>query len=278
MVYDRGSKLYVPVFYVLAGSKCYEGYWNLLQYITDSLCGESMAPHQVVCDFESPLIHAMSDWFPSADIIGCLFQFKQACQRKIRKYRISPPEMSVAMEKGVLDMLTVIPREKIPTHGIAWVQAKIQERCRELALAHSLAKWGRFWSYFRRTWLRLLPSKYWNVHGIRQDVVARTNNPLERFNRELNAAFATPHQAVPRFVQTIEEISRSYVRLREDISRGVAQPPRRATHCDLPTPVELPDVTPEETPADDVEEASGSDSESGLSSDSEEDNDDDVVI
>lgn len=46
-------------------------------------------------------------------------------------------------------------------------------------------------------------------------VVARANNPLERFNREMNTAFATPHPNMVTFVTTIEELSRRHVLLVE---------------------------------------------------------------
>jgi hypothetical protein len=117
----------------------------------------------------------------------------------------------------------------------------VKERCTEEGIAHSASKWTKFWMYFRKIWLELFPPSNWNVHGIRRDVVARTNNPLERFNRELNAAFGTPHPSVVRFVHTIEAISRRYVKLRDDIARGVATAPRRETQPELPPPTPLPE-------------------------------------
>lgn len=84
------------------------------------------------------------------------------------------------------------------------------------------------------------------MHELRRAVVARTNNPLQRFNRELNAAFDTPHPSLIRFVQTIVEISRRYVKLRDDIARSIASPPRRDMQPDLPTPVNLPENYDEE--------------------------------
>ncbi|KAF1788112.1 hypothetical protein GQ600_18918 [Phytophthora cactorum] len=54
----------------------------------------------------------MRDHFPSTRIIGCLFHFKQACRRKMKKYQLSETEAGIAMGFGVLDMLTVIDPEK----------------------------------------------------------------------------------------------------------------------------------------------------------------------
>ena len=238
MVYDRGTKLFVPVFYVLCTSKTHDTYWNALQFIGNA-CGDTIRPKSVVCDFEAALINAVTDWFPETQVIGCLFHFKQACKRRIVKYRIPPTEANIAMERGVLDMLTVIDPSKIVSHGFVYVKNKIRERCKEEAMKYSTHKWKQFWGYFERTWIQRFPPKFWNVFGIRRDIIARTNNPLERFNRELNAAFGTPHPSLPRFVQTIEQIARRHVQLRDDVSRGRAEPPRRGERYELPQAVLL---------------------------------------
>jgi hypothetical protein len=60
-------------------------------------------------------------------------------------------------------------------------------------------------------------------------IVARTNNALERFKREMNAAFATPHPNMATFVTTIEELSRRHVSLIE-AARG-----RRVAHRPVET-------------------------------------------
>lgn len=240
MVYDMGSKCYVPVFFVLCTSKTYDTYWNLLQYISDA-CGEKPRPKQVVCDFELALINAVRDWFPGAKIIGCHFHFKQACQRKMKKYRIPQCEASIAMERGVLDMLTVIDKMKIESHGLPWVISKIKDRCNDKKVQYSVKKWKLFWQYFKRVWLQLFPPDFWNIKDVHKSMISRTNNPLERFNRELNAAFPASHPSLPRFVTTIEGISSRYVRLLSDIGAGIAAAPKRNPY-EIPEPVELSDT------------------------------------
>ncbi|KAG6971717.1 hypothetical protein JG688_00004306 [Phytophthora aleatoria] len=51
----------------------------------------------------------------------------------------------------------------------------------------------------------------WNVHGMDLDIVSRTNNPLERFNRELNAAIPSAHPSLAAFVSTIDGLSQRYL-------------------------------------------------------------------
>ncbi|OWY92794.1 hypothetical protein PHMEG_00038055, partial [Phytophthora megakarya] len=227
MVHDRGTKLYVPVFFVLCTAKTYDTYWNLLQFVSNA-CGEPIKPKEVVCDFESALINTVSDWFPPATVIGCLSHFNQASKH-----------LKVAMLPGFLDMLTVIEHDKIPSLSIPWVKRAIQERCIKDNINYTGTKWATFWKYFERTWLKLFPPKFWNVHGYSNPIVARTNNPLERFNRELNAAFGPPHPSLTRFILTVEDIARRRVLLRDDINLGRAKPPCRAERYEFPIPVEL---------------------------------------
>ncbi|KAH9139476.1 hypothetical protein AeRB84_016252 [Aphanomyces euteiches] len=117
------------------------------------------------------------------------------------KYRIPPDEVKIAMSSGLLDMLNVIEPDKVEKQGIKWVRRKIKESCDEGGLGYSKQKWSRFWKYFVKTWIHLYPPHLWTVHGVRMDAVARTNSPLERFNRELKSSFGTPHPLLPRFVQ-----------------------------------------------------------------------------
>lgn len=225
MVYDRGSKLYVPVFFILATSKSSDTYWNSLQFVSNA-CGVKLKPKEVVCDFERALITAVGDWFDGVRIIGCLFHFKQAVRRRMKKERLPEPEVKIAMERGVLDVLTVLEHERIP-QGIKWVKKKIRDRCEEEGHAYSRVKWNSFWRYFQRTWIDMFPPKFWNIHDVLHSAVARTNNALERCNRKLNDAFPTPHPSLPRFIQTIEEVSRQYVNLRNDTAAGRSRTPQR---------------------------------------------------
>jgi hypothetical protein len=155
MGYDCGSKLFVPVFFVLATSKTHDLYWNVLQYVTDA-CGQRLRPQQVVCDFEAALINAVTDWFKpsSADettsqvkITGCFFHFKQACQRKMTKYHIPTAEIDIAMSRGMLDQLTTVDPEKVECEGVAWVKRQIRAKCDAASITYSSKKWAKFWGY-----------------------------------------------------------------------------------------------------------------------------------
>ncbi|KAK1942776.1 hypothetical protein P3T76_005413 [Phytophthora citrophthora] len=106
--------------------------------------GKQPNPVDVVCDFESALINAIQEHYPSTRLIGCLFHFKQACRRKMKEYALPDGEVGVAMAFAVLDMLTVIPPGKIVGQGVAWVKAKIKSRLDAKDLPYSRNKWKQF--------------------------------------------------------------------------------------------------------------------------------------
>ncbi|KAG2775357.1 hypothetical protein PC129_g23139 [Phytophthora cactorum] len=82
---------------------------------------------------------------------------------------------------------------------------------------------GRILGYFERTWLEQYTIDVWNVFDLDNELVSRTNNPPERFNRDLNSRFPTPHPSMAVFVTVMKTISAEYVRRLGDILRGRAR-------------------------------------------------------
>lgn len=118
------------------------------------------------------------------------------------------------------------------------MRSKIKDRCNDEKVQYSCKKWKLFWQYFKRVWLQLFPPGFWNVEDVQQNMISRTNNPFERFSRELNAAFPTPHPSLPRFVTTMGHVSCRYVQLLTDIGAGIAAAPKRSPY-EIPKPVAL---------------------------------------
>ncbi|GMF33514.1 unnamed protein product [Phytophthora lilii] len=121
MVHDRSSGLYVPVFYVLTTHRTMNIYRHVLHFIIQA-ADEQLEPAEFICDFERALINAVQIQFPAADIIGCLFHFKQAVRRRMKTLGISKRATSIAMESGVLDMLTVITPDLISSRAREIIQ------------------------------------------------------------------------------------------------------------------------------------------------------------
>ncbi|POM64766.1 Hypothetical protein PHPALM_19680 [Phytophthora palmivora] len=140
------------------------------------------------------MIKAVKNQFPESRIVGCLFHFKQAIRRKMLKLKIPTDEVDLAMRPGCINKLTVIRRCEISNRGIRDVRAIIKRDCENENI-------------------------WWNIYGLREDIVNRTNNTLERYNRTLNDAFSVPHP----------DVSRDNVRLINDISNRRARAPSHAS-------------------------------------------------
>ncbi|GMF29273.1 unnamed protein product [Phytophthora fragariaefolia] len=156
-------------------------------------------------------------------------------------------ECLIVMTPGALDTLTVLNHAKVKG-GMKWVRREIEQRCRAVDVVYSVETLREFWSYFERTWLELYSIEVWNVFGLDNELVARTNNLLERFNCELNSRFP-----IPTFVTVIKTISQEYVRRVADVPRGRARRIPREV-------IQLPDAI--DIPSDidsDVEEANTAD-------------------
>jgi len=116
----------------------------------------------------------------------------------------------------------------------------------------------------------------WNVHGMSNRIIARTNNPLERFNREMNDAFATPHPNMATFVTTIEQLSRRHVATLEAV-RGRRAARRTVESIVLPTAADLGDTSDYDSSSEEGDGCDASDdnstvNESDSNSDREGDN------
>ncbi|GMF35692.1 unnamed protein product [Phytophthora fragariaefolia] len=143
MLYDPGTHLYVPVFFALMTSRTEDCYIRLL-YCIEFAVGTKPNLNTVVSDFESALISAVGEHYPTSRIIGCLFHLKPALRRKLKDYRFSDAETSIAIKRGSLDMLTVIDPAKVELQGVAWVKANTRKRCKVQNIMYSQKKWRRF--------------------------------------------------------------------------------------------------------------------------------------
>ncbi|EGZ27081.1 hypothetical protein PHYSODRAFT_475293 [Phytophthora sojae] len=112
-----------------------------------------MDPAFIACDFEQARMNAVKHQFPRAKVIGCLFHFKQALRRKMRKLGITEREVNIAMEEGAMDELTTIHQFESVRSGIRNVQCTIREECQDQGIAFSTEAWAKFWKYFVRIWI-----------------------------------------------------------------------------------------------------------------------------
>ena len=112
--------------------------------------------------------------------------------------------MTAAMKIGSLDLLCVIPRDEVMEYGIPY----------------TVALWDKFWVYFDKTWMPIIES--WNIcigNDEYIELVNRTNNGLERYNRKFNGLFPKKPSLI-EFVRRLEEESRAQASRRDQICSG----------------------------------------------------------
>lgn len=232
MAYDKSTSLYVPIFYVLLQSKLEKAYFHALQLCISASDWQFVA-RTVTCDFEQALLGAVEGNFPSAPIVGCVFHWKQALRRKMISYRIPKDVISSLMSAdGLINILTHCPIEEIEVKAIPYIRERFDE-------GEYKENFNAFWKYFLTTWMKLFKPDHWNVHALTDksdDVINRTNNPLERFNRRMKNAFPAAHPSMAVFVNTIKDLSVEYVSMLERIKRGTVPRPRHAPLSVTPLP------------------------------------------
>ncbi len=69
----------------------------------------------------------MVNHLPGVDLIGCLFHWKQAIRRKLIKLGMPENEVGFAMRKGVLDLLTIMPKDEVHPKGTTFVAGMIYD-------------------------------------------------------------------------------------------------------------------------------------------------------
>ena len=104
-------------------------------------------------------------------------------------------------------------------YGIPYLRSILEKD----ASKRDLEKWQTFWTYFLRQWLPILVR--WNIlqmesmDGTSYDLVNRTNNGLERYNRHFNGLF-NKKPSLLEFVQIVEEESHFQDQKNTDIRCG----------------------------------------------------------
>ncbi len=100
-----------------------------------------------------------------------------------------------------------LPHEQVEEYGIPYLRSILEKD----ASKKDIDKWQTFWNYFLRQWMPILWR--WNISqkegpdGSFFDVVNRTNNGLERYNRHFNRLF-NKRPSLLEFVQIVEKESR----------------------------------------------------------------------
>ena len=251
MVYDRQTMMYVPVMYFLMTHKVQELYMHVFQQII-VLSKYRINVNSYTSDFERAIINAAKHYFPEGFHNGCFFHFKQA----IRKHMIEvlyfhKALVSLFMDVGKLDLLTVIPVEEILPYGIPYLRELMESDLTYLSDIYESnhldfveederERWDQFWDYFSKQWLPIKDS--WNISGEDDQYrkyVNRTNNALESYNRRFQELFKRGGKVkLLEFVEITEKESRQQAQYLDDIRNGRRKQPTRDNNCIPKIPVE----------------------------------------
>ena len=154
-----------------------------------------MNPTSVTCDFEKGLHNAILKAFPKCIINGCLFHWKQAIRRKLVDLKCDEWTIDRFIPQDSIETLTLIAPNEIESKGIPYVRSVVET---DDLSKEEMEKLEKFWDFFRRYWLSK-PSYItsWNIsHHCEEKTedMKRTNNGLERYNKELKALFSDERQ------------------------------------------------------------------------------------
>ena len=116
-----------------------------------------------------------------------------------------------------------------------------------LDAAQNTSAMALFYEYFKKTWQGIYAtsdfnvSRYLNDPSMRHLLLQRTNNPVERLNRHMNAAFPSAHPTMPQFITVIKNLCNTYVSDFNNIQTGNREPQvhQDAQVCPIPAGYEI---------------------------------------
>ncbi|OWZ19130.1 hypothetical protein PHMEG_0006672 [Phytophthora megakarya] len=201
MVHDQASVVFMSVFYILSTARSGYSYRDMVHRVVEAT-DQQIDPAEEVRDVGPGLMNTLQTQFLNVIVIGYLFHMKQA----LRRGQCAIPEE----ESHIAITLTAIEHEQVK----------------------------RDINYFERVYLELYTIDEWNVHGFNNELIVRTNNPIQRFNRELNTRFATSHSSMATFATASKTLFRAYVQRVADVPRG-REPRVQSERIVLPKPITI---------------------------------------
>jgi hypothetical protein len=136
MVKDQQTQYFAPVMYVLMSGKTKMMYFQVLHFLLTAT-DFKINPRRISCDNEEALVTQIEHQFPptrteigedrvvrrleGTDLNTCLFHLKQAWRRKCKKMGIPEWQIRIAMERGMIDLLCVLPPDELRDKGIPFV-------------------------------------------------------------------------------------------------------------------------------------------------------------
>ena len=174
-------------------SKSKEDYSQLFRDLKDQavVMEKSFNPVTIYSDFESGLLPAVREEFPTSIHRGCYFHFTQAIYRQVQ-------QLGLQQANNEDEDLRIQIRELM---SLGFVPIVYVREVFDILRRRSLPQLAELLLYFERQWLLQTPATMWNVYGVSR----RTNNDLEGWHRRFNGTVSKHH---PNIFALIEAIMR----------------------------------------------------------------------
>jgi len=210
-------------------------------------------------DFERAFFSHVANHFSEDEIIGCLSHFKQALCRKMIKLGIHEDAVKFAMCKGVMVLITVIPKDELNPMGVNFVAATILDFCaKELykgkgskEYKESEERCGLFWDDYCFLWVIIIGYSISNAIVLLNSFFAIRfwlELDLVRFwwqdevtspdQQWINGIFPASHPNLVSFAHALHQEADRVVQHMDDVAKGREVPP------DYNEPV-FPQIPPE---------------------------------
>ena len=171
MVKDPQTQYFAPVMYVLMSGKTKMMYFQVLHFLLTAT-DFKLNPRRISCDNEEALVSQIELQFPATrtligedrvvrrvqgtDLNTCLFHLKQAFRRKCVKMGIPEWQIRIAMERGMVDLLCVLPPDELKDKGIPFIMDllfnRIEAKQKKKMTLKEVTLWRSFFIGYIREW------------------------------------------------------------------------------------------------------------------------------
>ncbi|CAF4145951.1 unnamed protein product, partial [Adineta steineri] len=204
------------VFAVLPDRKksTYQELFKELKSIAISM-GQIWQPEQIMSDFETSLMPAVSTEFPMCVHKGCYYHYSQCLYRRIQSSGLAVDythDESLRSCCKKLMALPFLPVDEVETSFYTLrttADQEVKKKLRDIFL------------YFDNYWLNTVPVEMWNVYGCNN----RTNNICEGYHSRLNRRIERAHGNIWSFIKCIINEESRFQHLYVQIITGAQRRP-----------------------------------------------------
>jgi hypothetical protein len=208
----------LPVVYGLLPRKTQAIYTSFLTVISNKL---NMAPRTITSDFEKALLNACQTVFPSTQLHGCFFHFKQSMFRRIQDLGLVPAYMSNDGIRKLLKLPQVLAYIPV-THVFDTFQTlKSEVTCPTISAFYEYIENNYVGKHIESTRGRgvnkktivsrqdpVFPIELWSVYSRINDNLPRTNNFVETWHN----AFGSMLKKHPLVYELVDEFRKEHKR------------------------------------------------------------------